>query len=110
MATFRVLPRFMRQFSNTSIRFSKAGDAESHHKAAQKLWKQLTFFVAIPACALCAVNAYLDEKEHHAHYHRPEYVPYDYLCVRTKKFPWGDGNHGLFHNPKVNAIPGGYEE
>ena len=30
--------------------------------------------------------------------------------IRSKKFPWGNGNKSLFHNSKINALPDGYED
>jgi cytochrome c oxidase subunit 6a len=72
------------------------------------MWKNLFFFVAMPAVGLCMLNAYLGHQADH-HKARPEFVKYEYLAMRTKKFPWGDGNHSLFHNPHANALPEGYE-
>jgi hypothetical protein len=47
-----------------------------------KLWKNLSFFVAIPGVALCMVNAYLRIKEHP--HEAPEFKPYDHMRKRDK--------------------------
>ena len=79
------------------------------------------FFVGcIPVIGLGHINAFLLAD----HHERPEFVDFDHLrCIRqtlkpnlvqivrirTKKFPWGDGDKSLFHNKKLNALPDGYE-
>ncbi|XP_058463268.1 cytochrome c oxidase subunit 6A1, mitochondrial-like [Malaya genurostris] len=70
-----------------------------------KLWKKLTFFVALPALGLAMANAYLKHEEQE----RPEFVPYEYMRIRHKRFPWGDGKRSFFHNPHNNPLPDGYE-
>ncbi|GJQ80918.1 hypothetical protein Trydic_g4735 [Trypoxylus dichotomus] len=76
------------------------------HDGGYKVWRNLSFFVAFPAIALCGLNCYIS----HEHNEQPEFVKYEYLALRTKRFPWGNGNRSLFHNPHANALPEGYEE
>ncbi|WP_411026502.1 hypothetical protein, partial [Salmonella sp. s54395] len=105
-----------RRFSVTSWRSSSVASeqvglaAGSADHGSAKTWKIMTCVGAVPAVVFCMMNAYQGEMEHKAHHHQPEFVPYTHLRIRTKKFPWGDGDKSLFHNPEVNALPDGYEQ
>lgn len=88
---------------------SKGPEAGGHGGHDDVMWKRVFYFVAIPAVVICTIHTYIAEQEHWEHWRRPEYVPYEFRNVRTKKFPWGDGQHSLFHNPITNPLPTGYE-
>ena len=56
------------------------------------------------------LNAYLKHQEEHGEgHHQPDFIAYDHLRIRTKRFPWGEGKKSLFHNPHTNPLPDGYE-
>ncbi|XP_055615541.1 cytochrome c oxidase subunit 6A, mitochondrial-like [Toxorhynchites rutilus septentrionalis] len=103
---------FRRAISQSAARHAVAGpSAVSGHEGGggYKLWKKLSFFVALPGVGLCMLNAYLKHQEEHGH-SRPEFLPYEHMRIRTKRFPWGDGTRSLFHNPHTNPLPTGYED
>ncbi|CAG0925419.1 unnamed protein product [Notodromas monacha] len=95
----------MKRLFSTSQRM--LAEAAGEHAGGMDLWRKLTFFGAFPVIALCAVKTYLDVTQHP--HEPPEFIKYDHLRIRTKRFPWGDGNHSFFHNPHANALPDGYE-
>lgn len=76
-----------------------------YHEGGYKVYQKLAFFVAFPIIAAVMLKCYLGHEEHE----RPPFVKYEYLRRRVKRFPWGDGNKSLFHNPHTNALPDGYE-
>merc|ERR1712136_279580 len=85
--------------------------AGGHKDAAKsmKMWKNISIFVCPPAIILTGINAYIGHIEEMKK-PRPKFIPYEHLRIRNKPFPWGDGNKTLFHNPRVNALPDGYED
>jgi len=92
-----------RQCQSSSVRAMSGG----HDPDAWKWWRKVFFFVAGPVILLGNINAFVlaDPEEMEP----PPFVEYDHLRIRTKKFPWGDGNHSLIHNPHTNALPDGFE-
>ncbi|KAK6476380.1 cytochrome c oxidase subunit 6A [Huso huso] len=104
-AAGRLLQPLLRTFSAQTRQLSAAAHGEPHQAA--RTWKILSFVVALPAVGVCMLNTYL-KMQHHSH-DRPEFIAYPHLQIRSKPFPWGDGNHSLFHNSHVNALPTGYE-
>ncbi|KAI8782548.1 cytochrome c oxidase subunit 6A2 mitochondrial-like isoform X2 [Biomphalaria glabrata] len=86
-------------------RFKTFGVHEPEPIPESTKWRW-AFFAGATVVALQAFYIFTTRKEHE----RPEFVPYEHLRIRSRPFPWGDGNHSLFHNRKYNALPDGYEE
>lgn len=87
--------------------FNRERRAVKEHAAkSSDTWRKLSIYVCIPALILAQLNAYNLWNEHWEHWeHLPpleERTEYAYQNIRTKNFPWGDGDKTLFWNPKVN--------
>ncbi|RVE68603.1 hypothetical protein OJAV_G00093160 [Oryzias javanicus] len=107
MATLGRFANVLLRSSLTQTRRQLSAAAEGHGDHSAKTWKILTFIIALPGVGVCMLNTFLKETNHP--HEQPEFVPYSHLRIRSKRFPWGDGNKSLFHNPHVNALPDGYE-
>ncbi|XP_054467371.1 cytochrome c oxidase subunit 6A, mitochondrial [Anoplopoma fimbria] len=103
----RVSQVLLRSYLTQTRRQLSAAVAGGHGEQSAKTWKILSFVVALPGVAVCMLNMYLKEQQHT--HEQPEFIPYSHLRIRSKRFPWGDGNKSLFHNPHLNALPNGYE-
>lgn len=90
--------------------FKKAMHDKVHHsEGITKLWKRITYIVALPALIATAIPVsnielkHAEHRKHLAHLSDEEWpVQYDYQNIRTKKFFWGDGDKTLFWNSDVN--------
>eukprot|EP00066_Takifugu_rubripes_P008450 XP_003974636.1 PREDICTED: cytochrome c oxidase subunit 6A, mitochondrial [Takifugu rubripes] len=107
MAALGQLSRVLLRSALTQSRRQFSAAAAEHGEHSAKTWKILSFVVALPGVGVCMLNMFLKEQSHS--HEQPEFVPYSHLRIRSKRFPWGDGNKSLFHNSHVNALPDGYE-
>ncbi|MCJ1359799.1 MAG: Cytochrome c oxidase subunit 6A, mitochondrial [Icmadophila ericetorum] len=72
---------------------------KAHAAATSDTWRKLSIYVVIPSLIIASVNAYNLWTEHWEHWeHLPpleERIEYPYQNIRTKNFPWGDGDKTL---------------
>lgn len=52
------------------------------YPSAARMWKALTYFVALPGVAVSMLNVFL--KSHQGEHERPEFVAYPHLRIRSK--------------------------
>merc|ERR1712126_724039 len=107
MVLLQPLARMMLRSTHPPRLMTSRQMSGGHDDSSWKVWKNLFFFAAVPVIIASTINAFYLADPHEMD--PPPFVPYDHLRIRTKKFPWGDGNHSLIHNPHTNALPDGFE-
>ncbi|KAI2620553.1 COX6A-domain-containing protein [Hypoxylon sp. NC1633] len=96
-----------RRLASTENAFIKERQAvKEHASATTELWRKISIYGVVPCLILAGVNAYTLWNQHWEHWsHMPpleERVEYPYQNIRTKNYPWGDGDKTLFWNTSVN--------
>lgn len=77
---------------------------EAHAGQVKETWKKISLFICLPTISYFTwKHVIVGGKEEHEH----KYVPWSHLRIRTKPFPWKDGDVSLFHNPHTNPRPDG---
>ncbi|XP_057382533.1 cytochrome c oxidase subunit 6A1, mitochondrial-like [Balaenoptera acutorostrata] len=77
-------------------------------QGSARVRKALTCLVALPRVGVSMLDVFL--KSRPGEEGRRESVGYPHLRIRSKPFPWEDGNHTLVQNPHVNLLPTGCED
>ncbi|KAJ3550951.1 hypothetical protein NM688_g4967 [Phlebia brevispora] len=106
----RAVPRraFATDVAQTSY-LEKQAALRSHAAETATMWRKISFYVCLPAIAVCTLWVVRVEKEHAEHEEHikaehggelPAIPDYEYLNRRAKPFPWGPNS--LFFNPKVH--------
>lgn len=68
-----------------------------------ELWKKVTFYVALPGTLLASIYCINGHLEHEKHSHRPEFVPYEHLRIRTKVSSVRSPNNNRFCSARLRT-------
>ncbi|XP_064384955.1 uncharacterized protein LOC135333867 [Halichondria panicea] len=83
--------------------FKKEWAAEEKHALTTLVtWKRISLFVGIPVVSYLTWKHVIVGEEHSE---PREFFAWPHLRIRSKPFPWGDGDTSLFNNPHVNPGP-----
>ena len=76
-------------------------------KESVAFWKRFNWFFVLPAMICVSIYSIPRELEHQKHLkeHQKEFVGYAHLRKRKTKYPFYDGDHTLFWNPRSNPDP-----
>ncbi|KAJ1923133.1 hypothetical protein IWQ60_006079 [Tieghemiomyces parasiticus] len=69
-------------------------EAIKHHaEKTTELWRRISIYGMFPILGITAYVVYgmAVDHIHHLHEHPPTFKKYDYLRIRNRPFPWGDG-------------------
>ncbi|XP_005088824.1 cytochrome c oxidase subunit 6A, mitochondrial [Aplysia californica] len=88
-------------------RFKSFADPAAEDPTPSMIFKYATLAGFVGVILPVWYHAYFMGEQHRE---RDEFVPWPHLRLRNRSFPWGDGNHSLFHNHYYNALPDGYDE
>lgn len=87
--------------------------ANEEIRARCKMWK-IASFAVFPIIGLALsfiLPAHRKSKEElEEKMKNSEFIPYPYMHRIKRPWWWGDGQHGLFFNPKVNKVPPEFDD
>lgn len=102
------LSKFIRVIPSRYFSTCKKGIPPPSTEGSYKKYRTIFLFIAVPIIGILSQR--LLSKKLSEEPCRPPFIKYEYLRLRSKRFPWGDGQKSFFHNPIVNPLPDGYED
>lgn len=70
-------------------------------KGTWRRYKYMVFFIGFPLILIQTLHAF-----GHKSPMKESCRDYDFMRKRIRRYPWGDGRATLFHNDRVNHLPG----
>lgn len=85
----------------TNIAYNPCAPVYPEGAETYKKYKSIFFFVCVPLILMQAIHALIGHPPHE----KGPCRSYEYMRIRSKRFPWGEGMKSFFHNPHINHLP-----